>query len=184
MVVSTRLREVVILSIGGALHGILIWQSVVGLLGIGLHLYAAQKSRMHGFETSPFPSSMLWQAMLLVVAVPFGWFCHRLAGALRPWRAERRSVLVMAPVSAVLGLSFAFAGYAIRGDYAAAPNWYALFNVCVVACLVLAGGVSFYLIGAREKEPVGMQGKGTDFVLKGTSTTTSSREAWSSRNTG
>ena len=150
MPASTRLREGVILLVGGALHGILVWQSVIGLLGIGFHLYAAQKSRMYGFDATPLPDFMLWQAALLIAAVPFGWFCYRLAGVTQPWRAERRSVLIIAPVSAVLGLSFVFAVYAVRGDYAAAQNWYVLLNACVVAGVVLAGSASFYRIGTRE----------------------------------
>lgn len=150
MAESTRLREGVILTVGGALHGILVWQSVIGILGIGLHLYAAQKSRMYGQEVTPIPDFMLWQAALLIAAMLFGWICHRLGGVAHPWRAELRSVLTIAPVSAVLALSFGFAGYAVRGDYSAAPTWYALFNACVVVGVVLTGSASFYRIGARE----------------------------------
>ncbi|WP_156401574.1 hypothetical protein [Agromyces sp. Soil535] len=157
MVASTRPRDGIILSAGGALHGILVWQSVMGLSYMGFHLYAAEKSRIHGFESSPLPDFVLWQAAYLIAAVPFGWFCYRLAGVTHPWRSERRSLLVTAPVSAVLGLSFGFAGYAVRGDYAAAPSWYALFNACVVAGVVLAGAVSFYRIGTRESREASAQ---------------------------
>ena len=136
-----RHRERVILLVGGALHAALVWQAWIGVftVGIGLTRASWEIEREH----VPYGLSL---AALLVAAVPFGWFCMRLAAQARPWRAELAALAVTIPLIGLIGTAGSFARYFVRTDLAAASFW----TVCIWVGVVLCGAVGFYLIGRRD----------------------------------
>lgn len=140
---STRSRRIILL-VGGAIHGALVWQAVIGTFTVGIGLTRASWE----IEREHVPYG-LSQVALLVVAVPVGWFCMRLAGQARPWVAELAALAVTIPLIGLIGTAGSFARYFVRTDLTAASFW----TLGIWAGVVLCGAISFYLIGRRDKSP-------------------------------
>ena len=134
----------IVLLVGGALHAILVELSLFGVfnVAVGLTRHPWEIER----EAIPFG---LWLAALLIVAVPFGWLCMKLASHPRPWRAELVALAVIVPSIAIITTLGALAQYPVRADPAASFSW----TVLSWVGLVLSGAISFYLIGRRDKKP-------------------------------
>ncbi|GAA1768054.1 hypothetical protein [Agromyces humatus] len=138
--------ERMILLVGGALHAILVWQSVIGLIQVATLLGEAGARYVAGAEE--MLAERLWLSALLVIAVPFGWFCMRLAKVTRPWRAELVAVAVTVPLTGVIGVAGAFARYFFRADLTATFIW----TVGIVLGIALAGAITFDRIGKRDEK--------------------------------
>lgn len=138
-------RTRVILFVGGALHAVLVWQSVIGVIQAGMVLGQARVDYVD--DAGGMILDRLGEAALIIVAVPFGWFCMKLAGVARPWRAELLAVVITIPLTALIGTVGAFARYFVRTDLAASFFW----TASIVVGVALSGAISFYLIGRRDR---------------------------------
>lgn len=131
----------VILLVGGLLHAMLILLSLFGVFTV----VVAFRARPWEIEREGAPQGLLLAALLLI-AVPFGWLCMKLARHPHPWRAELIALAVIVPSIAIITTLGALAQYAVRSDPAASFSWTVISWITVV----LSGAISFYLIGRRQ----------------------------------
>src|SRR6478736_39990 len=115
--------------LAGALHAALVWQAVEGTLTLAIIGLRGAERVGAGEDVA---ISAMWLVGLLVIAVPFGWFSMRLAGAANPWRAEFVSLAVVAPVVAFTGTAGLFLAYFVRTGLVAANVMRSLTIVSVV----------------------------------------------------
>lgn len=143
---GTRL---VLLTFGGAIHVLLLWQAAAGLLTIVSN--AVRPTWEGGGDVETYWVG-IWAAALALVAYPFGWFCFRAAGSSRPWRAESAAILTALPVAAIVVTTFAWNAERVRheiyaGDTDPAATY--LVSACAVAFLGAFGAAQFVVFGRR-----------------------------------
>lgn len=143
-------RRIALLTIGGAIHALLLWQAAVGLLTI---VITAVRPVWEGGGAAETYSIGIWAAAYVLVAYPFGWFCLRVAGDLRPWRAATSAILCMLPLAAIVVVIYAWNAERVRHEiYAGDTDPVATFFVsgCAVACLGAFGAAQFVVLGRRS----------------------------------
>ncbi len=131
---------------GGVLHAMLVYAAVLGILYSGLTLYAARKSQIRGQSMDPISLEGLLLMAMLIIAVPFGWFCMRQAAVAKPWLMELSALAITIPVTLVVTLVGGLAVSLARADQAASYLWQISNGVGVV----LFGAITFYVLGRRH----------------------------------